>query len=312
MMAPHPPGFAPGGCKFIATVGRRWRCLFPSGYKRSTRADASRAEHASSKYRSMALGNQSWQDPEAGAFGSHDFADFAQEFLRRNPAYRQAVASAQGQVDLIQSSTHEALANPWGLCCFFDPDASPRGKPALWRPACHPAILEIRCSTDSAPALLPQGYGPLAEFKSGNAHHLVLAMAAYRLRLCLWQAPGQQSPAMILLKDKSLAVRLAAAGHYARICKEQMAPLRPPCQPSPYQRRSLVRLLQIDDAMAAGATCRDIASTIVFPNHECLSGMAWKGSAERRHCWRLIGQARRLQHGGHLRLLALARSVGKG
>jgi hypothetical protein len=270
------------------------------------------AEPAWSNYHPMALGNQPWQDPEADAFCSHDFADFAQEFLRRNPAYRQLVSRSRGQADLIQSSAHEALAYPWGLCRVFDPDASPRAKPALWRPACHPAILEIRCSTNSAPAMFPQGYDPLAEFKCGNAHHLVLANAAYRLRLCLWQAPGQQSPAMILLKDDSLAVRLAAAGHYARICKKHMAPPSPPCQPTPYQRLALVRLLQINDAMAAGATCRDIAWTIVFPKHECLSGMAWKGSAERRHCWRLIGQAKRLQHGGHLRLLALTRSVGKG
>ncbi len=260
----------------------------------------------------MALGDQPWQDPEAYAFGSHDFADFAQEFLRRNPAYRQAVSRSRGEADLIQGSAQEALAYPWGLCRVFDPDASPRAKPALWRPACHPAILEIRCSTDSAPTLLPQGYGTLAEFKRGNAHHLVLAKAAHRLRLCLWQAPDQLSPAMILLKDNSLAVRLAAAVHYARVCKKQMAPPSPPCQPSPYQRRALVRLLQINDAIAAGAKCRDIAWTIVFPKHECLSGMAWKGSAERRHCWRLIGQARRLQHGGYLRLLALARPAGKG
>ena len=311
MMALHPPGLAPGGCKFISSVRRRWRCLFPSGYKRSTRSDTSRAERASFNYHPMAHSNQPWQDPEASAFGSHDFADFAQEFLRRNPAYRQAVSSSQGQADLFQSNAHAALANSWGLCRFFDPDASPRTTPALWRPACHPAILEIRCSTDHAPALLPQGYTPLAEFRTRHAHHLVLAKEAHRLRLCLWHLSDQHSPAMILLKDNSLAVRLAAAGYYARACRKQVALPRPPCQPSSYQRHALVRLLQINDAMAAGAKCRDIAWTIVFPKHQSLSGMAWKGSPERRHCWRLVGQARRLLHGGHLRLLTLARFADK-
>jgi hypothetical protein len=260
----------------------------------------------------MAVGKQPWQEPSASSFGTHDFADFAQEFLRRSPAYRQAVSTLHQHADENESSAQETLAMPWGLCCLFDPDASPRAKPALWLPACHPAILEIRCSLDDFPMLFPPGYAPLAAFRTKNAHHLVLAQAAHRLRLCLWEAPDQQRPAITLLKDDGLAVRLAAAGYYARACRQQMAKLSPPCQPSSYQRRALVRLLQISDAMAAGAKCRDIAWTIVFPRHECLSGMAWRGSAERRHCWRLMGQARHLQHGGHLRLLALARSAGKG
>jgi len=257
----------------------------------------------------MVNGEHSRQIPPVSPYGNHDFADFAQEFLRRNPAYCQTVSSLPGQARSSEGEAQQWLARTWGLCQLIDPAASPRTCPALWQPACHPAIVQIRCSHQNIEAVLPKGYAPLAEHREGNAYHLVLGRAAQhlRLRLCLWHAPDQDPPLLCLSKDSSLAIRLGAAAFYATTWRTHKADPTAPFQPSAYQRASLVRLLQICDALATGASCRHIASTIVFPRHERLTGIAWKGSAERRHCWRLIGQARQLRNGGHLRLLALAR-----
>lgn len=48
--------------------------------------------------------------------GDFDFSDFAQEFLRRNPAYRLQFAEvARFGSGLMQSPAHRRLAHPWGL-----------------------------------------------------------------------------------------------------------------------------------------------------------------------------------------------------
>jgi len=64
--------------------------------------------------------------------------------------------------------------------------------------------------------------------------------------------------------------------------------------PSSRQRIRLAQLLIIDDALAEGASARDIVFGIVFPNHAVLVGAMWKGSSERRHAMRLIAAPRRL------------------
>lgn len=58
-----------------------------------------------------------WRSPaSAEDFANHDFADFAQEFLRRNPDYQ----AEYSQVDQSPSKSDEpnrrdAIANKWGL-----------------------------------------------------------------------------------------------------------------------------------------------------------------------------------------------------
>lgn len=255
----------------------------------------------------MAYGEHIWRTPPASPFGHHDLADFAQEFLRRNPVYCQAAQSARLQVGLSAGGARQRLARSWGLCRLIDPGASPRACPALWQPACHPAIVQIRCSPRDLGAVCPGGYTSLAEHRDGDAYHLVLGCSLQRLRLCLWLASEDDRPVLNLAKDKDLAIRLSAATCYAAAWRKHKVAPKVPFQPSPYQRAALVRLLQICDALAAGASCPDIAWSIVFPRHERLTGNEWKGSAERRHCWRLIGQARRLTNGGHLQLLSLSR-----
>lgn len=255
----------------------------------------------------MNPGDPSWQNPLASAYGHHDFADFAQEFLRRNSAYRQAILFDLKRTSPSDTRAQDSLLHAWGLCHPVHPDASPRNNPALWRPEIHPAVLEIRWADEDFRMLLPPGYVRLAEHKTLDAHHLVLGHAQTRLRMSIRYAAGQQTPLVVLPHDDRLAVRIGTAAFFAAAFSQRRSPPRQPFQPSIYQRVALVRLLQISDALAQGATCRDIARDIVFPHHEHLAGAEWKGSSLKRHCWRLIAQTRRLEQGGHVRLLELAR-----
>jgi hypothetical protein len=62
-----------------------------------------------------------WRSPNfAGAFDNYDRADFAQEFLRRNPDYRQHYE----ETDICDVHSQESLtqiANSWGLLSRLRP-----------------------------------------------------------------------------------------------------------------------------------------------------------------------------------------------
>jgi Family of unknown function (DUF6499) len=63
--------------------------------------------------------NSGWRSPKvAEDFAGHDNADFAQEFLRRNPDYRREYSEAQlGTVadEPDRSERLEGLARRWGM-----------------------------------------------------------------------------------------------------------------------------------------------------------------------------------------------------
>ena len=52
-------------------------------------------------------------------FAAHDFADFAQEFLRRNQAYRDDHGRIMRTRHSRDPSVWEGLARRWGLCFPF-------------------------------------------------------------------------------------------------------------------------------------------------------------------------------------------------
>jgi hypothetical protein len=61
----------------------------------------------------------SWRsDASAAHYAHHDYADFAQEFLRRNPDYRSDFASTKDRIaenSAAASAEEEGLAGRWGL-----------------------------------------------------------------------------------------------------------------------------------------------------------------------------------------------------
>jgi len=151
--------------------------------------------------------------------------------------------------------------------------------------------------------ILPSGSEPLVEIATGEERHIVAAHGTARLRLCVRHAPPRPVPAYSIPCDAACALRLAAASRLQRVTNGNRIGADRAVLPTPNQRARYTGLLRIHDALEAGASARDLAFGLVFPNHRPLAGAIWKGSGERRHVLRLIADARRLIGAGYRRLL---------
>lgn len=150
---------------------------------------------------------------------------------------------------------------------------------------------------------LPPGTEPLVEIATDDERHIVAAHGTARLRLCVRHAPSRSVPAFSIPCDAACALRLDAASRLQRVTRGDRIAADRAVLPTTNQRARYTGLLRIHDALEAGASSRDLAFGLVFPNHRPLAGAIWKGSGERRHVLRLIADARRLIETGYRRLL---------
>ena len=141
----------------------------------------------------------------------------------------------------------------------------------------------------------------IAAFNRYPAQHLVIEVAGVRLRLCV-TAPERTPPAFVVSCGADSAIRLAAAQGLCALLQGNAAAFsRPPFAPTPYHRSRLIQLLAVADAVAGGATVRDIAFGIVFPNSTRLDGKDWRASNEQRQTRRFVADAVRMIDGGFWR-----------
>ncbi|TXG82485.1 MAG: DUF2285 domain-containing protein [Sphingomonadales bacterium] len=150
---------------------------------------------------------------------------------------------------------------------------------------------------------LPNGSEPLVDIATGKERHIVAAHGTARLRLCVRHAPSRPVPTYAIPCDAACVLRLAAASRLQRVTRGDRITTDRAALPSPNQRVRYTGLLRVHDALETGASSRDIAFGLVFPNHHPLAGAIWKGSGERRQALRLIAYARRLIATGYRRLL---------
>jgi hypothetical protein len=70
-------------------------------------------------------GGSTWRSVStAAAYVNHDYADLAQEFLRRNARYVQDHASTEQRISAhreVAEEEQEGLARRWGLCFPLPP-----------------------------------------------------------------------------------------------------------------------------------------------------------------------------------------------
>jgi hypothetical protein len=156
-------------------------------------------------------------------------------------------------------------------------------------------------------ALLTEDARLLAAFDDGEDKHLVFAYRDIRVRICLTAAQSHSKPVFVAPVDASAPIRLEAMQQFCALQTARPdAFSRSPFTPTLYHRRQLVRLLAIADAAEAGATARDIAFAIVFPNTKLSAARDWKGSSEQRQTRRLTREAERMIDGGFWRLPCFA------
>lgn len=249
----------------------------------------------------------SWRSSaSAEHYAEHDFADFAQEFLRRNGDYRRewgdagksAAATLESPPDI-----QEDLASRWGLCFPICPDLSPRQTPALWLPQHAAAIVTLEIPFEPAAFELPASARMLADRLIGGERHLVLETALHRVRLCIRRAVGREITMIVIPMDGLAVKRLAAARTAERLLRGHREGAHNGALPTRYQRNRFILMLAVHDALADGASIHDVAFTMAFPRTNPLTGAEWKGSSERRHTLRLIADARRLVTTGYRMLL---------
>lgn len=239
-------------------------------------------------------------------YAAHDFADFAQEFLRRNSDYQHEWAEATAAATAPSASgagSAKELAGRWGLSSPVCPDASPMQEPALWSPDHAVGVVTIEGPAEPSMFTPPGDTEVVAEHLIGDERHLVLRSDAVRIRLCLRQSSIRVAPTFVIALDAYAAKRLAVVGIVERVLQGASGRLPKLPAPTPYQCRRLIQMLRIYDALQDGAAIRDVAFGLIFPRMTPLTGAAWKGSGERRHAHRLVTQVRQMIGGGYRRLL---------
>lgn len=233
-------------------------------------------------------------------FARHDRADFAQEFLRRNAAYRAAWARSGGAGTSPQV---DDAAGGWGLCALFDPARPVRSAPALWRAEAASQVVSLAPAAGLPGATALPEVRPSAEHCELCARHIVLDHAGVRHRLRLLSAEPDARLA-ILLPPLGDALRAATCDAARRMMaglalSKSAAALRP----SPLQHRRLTLLLRVLDASLEGMGNREIGVRIVYPWLAGTDATAWKATGERRRVQRLLAEARHLAAGGYRELL---------
>lgn len=236
----------------------------------------------------------------ADRFAKHDRADFAQEFLRRNTAYRAAWAAFRGA-----SAAGESLseARRWGLTRLFDPDRTVRAAPAIWRADCASQIVSlVAAPTGFAGAAMLPGITATAEFSVADTRHLVFDIAGARHRFQVMDADC--GALAILLPPLGSALSAAACDAARRMFAglSTADPLRV-LRPSALQRQRLALLLRVLDASLGGASNREIGTHIVYPWLAGTDAVAWKATSERRRVQRLVDEARGLAASAYRDLL---------
>lgn len=236
----------------------------------------------------------------ASGLAKHDRADFAQEFLRRNAAYRAAWAMFQGESGAGSSL---AEARRWGLVRLFDPDRSVRTTPAIWRADCASQIVSLVAVPPvfAGAAKLP-GIAATGEFSHDGTRHLVFDIAGVRHR---FQICGSDRGGLAILLPPRASTLGAAACDAARrmFAGLNMADAARFLQPSVLQRQRLTLLLRVLDASRGGASNREIGTRIVYPWLAGTEAAAWKATSERRRIQRLVDEAHGLAASAYRDLL---------
>ncbi len=108
---------------------------------------------------------------------------------------------------------------------------------------------------------------------------------------------------MVVILDAHASKRLAASAVAETVLSQQKAIKSNAPMPTANQRRRLVQMLLVHDALRGGASIRDIAFGFIFPRSRPLTGAEWKGSSERRHTHRFIAELREMVRAGYRKLL---------
>lgn len=196
---------------------------------------------------------------------------WAWEWLRRDPDYRQeALASpAQTRRDRFITIGEQQAASRWGLHAFEDPRRSRDARP-LWLPSHDQSVLRAKPISPSP----ERGIFALQKLQDlvtvGVADHECRILLCHRLRTVRVDVEGHE----ILASQVSLQFQICGfeaarppVRTWERLTRLMRAQSLPPLWPSAVTaRRRQILLLRTFDALAAGASQRQIAAELIRPD----------------------------------------------
>lgn len=253
-----------------------------------------------------------WRLPAvAEDYTGHDMTDFAQEFLRRDPDYRNDYHLTKARIAMARLDAQtemEGLARRWSMGFPCAPDAHVADAPALWLPEISAATVIIGAAPLSRVEPAPFDFAQIGEILSDHltstGRHIIITDAGRKHRIWMHGGGNEAELAFIIPADSGFAFRMAATQRVERRLRGFPAGAEAAdLGPTAFQRQRLALLLRLIDADQANATRREMAFTLIYPHHKPLVGDVWKGSAERRRTQRLIDDAIKLMRGGYRALL---------
>lgn len=217
-------------------------------------------------------------------------ADYAWEFLRRNPDYC-------AEFLRCAASATDALDPRWGLRFPADPTRPAEAAEVFWRAEIAPGVV-IPLEADHAgpggalPRLKP--VGPPRRGKDG----LHLRMSG-GLQLLLRGDARPQGPLVVVLAfDREFGLRVRAVQTLQRTARGEAAPRS---RLTDAQRTRLDRSLRALDGSLKRESYRGIARALF--GEAAVQRESWKTSSLRGVTIRLVRSGRDLMEGGYLRLL---------
>jgi hypothetical protein len=236
---------------------------------------------------------------------------FAWEWLRRDPAYRDAALAAleAGRAAILAGPRNaEPAAAPWGLHAFENPVRSAPAARPMWRAGVHPFVLEasarpVRRPSDDLFDL--SRFARLATLVrgGGGAEYLLLSDGTRSLRLDIIGSSLASGPVRLdyrLAGFSGLEPRLLVLRRLLALWAR--GTLAGPLYPFWPRAGRHVLLLRAHDALAAGASQREIAAILL--SREARQER-WRVEAPtlRSRVQRLVRGARGLGGDGYLSLL---------
>lgn len=240
-----------------------------------------------------------------------DFTGYAQEFLRRNQAYRGFYASLNTASSTSDEKTVSDAVQSWGLMFPINPDSSAWSDPAIWLSEAAPAILIFEPTP-----LTPRGLTIdriltdqeiMLDRSHGQGRHIYLASQKGLHRLWFNNPDTDASFAAKVNTGSDFGIRIdALRSFHASLSSPSTSHSSKCLLPTAFQRFRLNLMLKVLDYLTVadpGATIRSVSSNVTYPHSSFSSAAEWKGSSERRRTQRLIGQARFLTKSGYRELL---------
>lgn len=237
-------------------------------------------------------------------------AEIAWEWLRRDPDYRRLIPTSIDRVAgglRIAQAAGPTIRARWDCLNVPTPDATWAESPVLWSSSIDPAVLAVMAvpadGVDDGAFDLRQWRAMATLLSSSCEEHLLLQGAGSSVRLDVMSGTLSDGPVRLLhdiARAQRLEPTLAALRRFHSLCLTGEFP--PVTGPSMQQCRRMILALRTHDALACGASIRDIG-ILVHGRERVRAEWPGPGDALKSQARRLIGLAREMASGGYRRLL---------